>query len=413
MKRLEMISEAAVSRASLRYIRPLYDRIDWEGNLTAILGARGVGKTTLLLQRLKKLGLPSSVALYVDLGDLYFQENRLLDFIMNFVREGGRYLFIDEVHRYGYGSWAQELKQAYDLYHGDLSMVFTGSSAIRILDQKADLSRRALQFRIPGLSFREYLHLAHEISLPTYSYKDILNRHQEITRELLETKGFKPLPLLKDYWREGYYPFFLSDPNGYLNRLNVIVQLVLESDIPAVMDSGRLDYQKISRLLYAIASSVPFKLNISKLGERIGMARETILQYFELLERSDLIFTLRSEAKGIGGLTKPDKIFLNNNNILQLLAPAQAEIGTIRETFFLNQLDYITHEAHILPPEIRLPKSGDFVLLDKDERYLFEIGGPNMSSKQIGTAANSFVVQDVAHSVGGNRVPLWLFGLLY
>lgn len=413
MDRLLLMSDAAVRRVSLDYMRPLYQRIDWEGNLTALLGARGVGKTTLMLQRLKKLSLPPSVALYVDMGDIYFQENHLLDFIMAFVREGGRYLFIDEVHRYGYGSWAQELKQAYDLYHGELSIVFTGSSAVRILSQKADLSRRALQFRIPGLSFREYLYLAHNIDLPTYTYQDILSRHQEIARAHLELPGFRPLPLLKDYWREGYYPFFLSDSAGYSSRLNVMIQLVLESDIPAVMTTGRLDYQKISRLLYAIASSVPFKPNISKLGERIGMARETTLQYLYLLERSDLLFSLRSETKGTAGLTKPEKIFLNNGNILHTLAPTQTEIGTLRETFFLNQLDYITHETHILPPEIRLPKYGDFVLLDKNARYVFEIGGANKSSKQIGTEPNSFVVQDVEQSTGSNKIPLWIFGLLY
>ncbi|MFT7121876.1 MAG: putative AAA+ superfamily ATPase [Neolewinella sp.] len=413
MKRLHQLSDVALQRVSLEYIRPLYETIDWEGNLSALLGARGVGKTTLLLQRLKQLGLPPNKALYIDLGDLYFQENRLLDFVMEFVQQGGEHLLIDEVHRYGFGTWAQELKQSYDLYHGRLSIVFTGSSAIRILDQKADLSRRALQFHIPGLSFREYLHLAHDISLPQYTYQDILTNHQMITRDLLSLKGFRPLPLLQQYWREGYYPFFLSDPRGYLNRLNVMVQLVLESDIPAVIETGRVDYQKIGRLLYAIASSVPFKPNIQKIGERLGMARETILQYLVLLERSDLILTLRNEAKGTASLAKPDKIYLNNTNVLQTLAPTQSEIGTLRETFFFNQLEYVTHEAHFLPPEIRLPAKGDFVLLDKNDRYVFEVGGPNKKRKQVKDEPNSFLVLDVELTGSSDRIPLWLFGLLY
>ncbi|MBC6992637.1 AAA family ATPase [Neolewinella lacunae] len=413
MDRLKLLSAAAARRVSLDFVRPLYHNIDWEGNLTALLGARGVGKTTLLLQRLKVLDLPPETALYVDLGDLYFQENRLLDFIVSFVEQGGRYLFLDEVHRYGYQTWAQELKQAYDLYHGELRIAFTGSAAIRILDQKADLSRRALQFRVPGLSFREYLILVHGIELPTYTYSDILQHHQAIVQQHLGLTGFHPLPLLQRYWQEGYYPFMLADPAGYLRRVNVMIQLVLDSDLPAVIKTGRVDYQKISRLLYAIASSVPFTPNIAKLGERLGMARETILQYLHLLEQSDLISTLRSEAKGISFLTKPDKIYLNNPNLMHALAPGQVEVGTLRETFFLNQLLHTTYESHILPPEIRLPKVGDFALLDKETHFLFEVGGPNKSSKQIGPGANHFVVRDVESSVGQRIIPLWLFGLLY
>lgn len=413
MQRLLEFSDLYRRRADLTYVRPLYDRIDWEGNLAALLGARGTGKTTLLLQRLRRLDLPAREALYIDLGDVYFQEHRLLDFIIRFVEQGGRYLLIDEVHRYGFGTWAGELKQAYDLFSGMLRIVFTGSAAIRILEREADLSRRALQVRVPGLSFREYLLLAHKIELPILELPDLLSGHEQITNELLDRRDFRPLPLLESYHREGYYPFFLSDPEGYAGRVNNALQLVLQTDIPAVSERGRVDYQNISRLLYAVASSVPFQPNIHKLGARLGMARETILHYLNLLDRADLITNLRYEAKGVASLGKPDKIFVSNPNLLYALAPNQVETGTVRETFFLSQLRYLTHQQHILPPEIRLPKQGDFVLLDKGERYLFEVGGRGKGHRQIGKAPDHYVVTDRERSAGSRKVPLWLFGLLY
>ena len=192
--RLQRISEETVRLASLEYVRPLYGNIDWENPLTALLGARGVGKTTLLLQRLQRLGLPSQEALYVDLGDIHFQRHRLFAFIEGFVARGGRYLLVDEVHRYGFGTWAQEIKQAYDVYRSKLTIVFTGSSAIRILEQEADLSRRALQVRVPGLSFREYLALTTATELPVLNYRDILHRHEEVLGEILPTRT-------SDRWR--------------------------------------------------------------------------------------------------------------------------------------------------------------------------------------------------------------------
>lgn len=413
MERLYSISQSTLALATLEYIRPLYHGIAWENNLNALLGTRGVGKTTLLLQRLKKLNLPPNEALYVDLGDIFFQENRLLDFVSEFVARGGKYLLIDEVHRYGFGTWAQELKQVYDIYRSKVKVTFTGSSAIKILEQKADLSRRALQFRIPGLSFREYLSLKHDKEISVLPYREILTNHQEITRHLMADTEFLPLPALESYWKEGYYPLFLEDRPGYFSRLNVIVQLVLESDIPSTQLSGSADYQKLGRLLFTIASSVPFKPNVTKLASRLGIGRDTLLNYLNLLERADLITSLRQESKGTAALAKPDKIYLNNPNLVYALAPNQWEMGMLRETFFLNQLSILKNEPHFLPPEIKLPVKGDFVLLDKDERYVFEVGGAAKSSKQIGLAANHFTVVHKEQTFNAHRIPLWLFGLLY
>ena len=413
MNRLQRISEETVRLASLDYVRPLYDKIAWDSPLTALLGTRGVGKTTLLLQRLKRLGLPSRQALYVDLGDIHFQQNRLFEFIEEFVATGGWYLLLDEVHRYGFGTWAQEIKQAYDVYRSKLTIVFTGSSAIRILEQEADLSRRALQFRVPGLSFREYLALATATDLPVLSYRDILQRHEELLGDLLSDASFRPLEHFATYNQEGYYPLFLTERTGYASRLNVIVQSVLQADIPAVVKQGQVNYQQIGRLLYAIASSVPFTPNISKLAARLQMSRDTLLHYLQLLERADLINSLRQESKGVAALGKPDKIYLNNPNLLFALAPTQWTVGTLRETFLLNQLNYLRYEGHFLPPEIKLPKQGDFVLLDKEDRYVFEVGGANKSSKQIGVQAGHYTVVDVERTANPHRIPLWLFGLLY
>ncbi|MEL7375772.1 MAG: AAA family ATPase, partial [Bacteroidota bacterium] len=238
--------------------RPLSEHIAWENPFNALLGSRGVGKTTLLLQRIIQLGLPPHESLYIELGDLYFQEYRLQDFIRQFVEGGGKYLFIDEVHRYGYGSWAQEIKQAYDLYHRELKLTFTGSSAIRILKEKADLSRRVLQHRIPGLSFREYLWLSEKKTLPILSLNEILNDHDKLANELIGDYKLKPIANLSDYYKFGYYPIYLHEPQGYLAKLNSMIELVLEADLPKVIDQGTAPYQALGRLLFAIASSAPF-----------------------------------------------------------------------------------------------------------------------------------------------------------
>ncbi|MEZ5040646.1 MAG: AAA family ATPase [Saprospiraceae bacterium] len=412
-ERLFAISQAALTTAPAGHIRPLFHNIDWESPLNAILGSRGVGKTSLLLQRLQQLGLPPEKALYVDLGDLYFQENRLLDFAERYAMEGGRYLFLDEVHRYGYGSWAQELKQVYDLHRTKLKVTFTGSSAIRILKQRADLSRRALQYQMTGLSFREYLLLKEGIEIEPISFADLRQNHDHIAQQIIHDILPRPVEALRHYWQEGYYPFFLEDPKGYLRRLTQAIQLVLEVDIPNVNEQGGTDYQKLGRLLYAIASSVPFKPNVSKLAARLEMGRDTLLKYLQLLEDADLILSLRQESKGIAALGKPDKVYLNNPNLLYALAPSQVEISTLRETFFYNQLHYLTQAADIAPPEIQLPKVGDFVLIDKFDRYVFEVGGPDKTRQQIGPADHHFAVIDSDLSGGQWRIPLWLFGLLY
>lgn len=404
--------EAVLAMPEKPYIRPIYYEIPWENSLTAILGARGVGKTTLLLQRLRSLNLSAKEALYIDLGDLYFQENRVINFIEEFIANGGKYLFIDEVHHYTFGSWALELKQAYDIYRHRLTITFTGSSAIRLLNQGADLSRRVLYFKVQGLSFREYLELTEKRKFSSYSLTDILEDHISIQRDLLGDQNFYPLVALKKYWQEGYYPFFLNESLGYSARIAKMVQLVLESDIPHLSESRSINLQALSRLLFAVASSSPFKPNISKLSSRLGITRNLVAQYLYDLANSDLIIALRSETKGIASLAKPDKIYLNNPNLAYALAPNAVDIGTIRETFFANQLIPTTQEKHILPPELKLPKQGDFVLATRNGDYYFEVGGPNKGHQQIEQKANHFLVVDAERTGSDHRIPLWLFGFL-
>ena len=406
-------SASAIAAVRHNYERELLRQIDWNDPLILILGPRGVGKTTLLLQRMKALDLPSSKALYVDVGDLYFRANRLIDFAEAFLERGGTHLFIDEIHRYGFSTWAPEVKQLYDLYRDRLNLVITGSSVIKILREQADLSRRALKYRMAGLSFREYLLLKHDIKLPKTTVAELATKGGELANDLLGSATWAPVEYLHEYWKTGYYPYFLESKSGYVNRLLDSVQTVLEHDIPYGTEAATSDPAKLGRLLYAIASSVPFVPNIVKLAERTGISRPTLLNYLSQLERAHLIATLRKESKGISALGKPDKIYLDNTNLVYALASNQAEIGSMRETFFLNQMSQTIYGQSIAPPEIRLPKRGDFAYIDRDRRYLFEIGGAKKSRKQIQGEENAFTVVDTERSGGEGRIPLWQFGLLY
>lgn len=412
MQQLYLRSRSAVKGVNSSYERALLHEMDWKNPLNIILGPRGVGKTTLLLQHLKHLDLPPQEALYVDLGDLYFQANRLINFAESYLEGGGRYLLIDEVHRYGFDSWASELKQLYDLYRDRLKITVTGSSVVRILNKQADLSRRVVSYQLAGLSFREYLLLGHGIDLPQTDLTTLLAQHRTIAndcRKVLPT----PLPLLSTYWQRGYYPFFLDGQVTYADRLANIVQIVLEQDIPHATDSSGVDGRKLARLLYAVASSVPFVPNIKKLAERSGISRMTLLRYLDVLEDARIINGLRKESRGVATLGKPDKLYLDNPNLLHALAPQQVTTGALRETFFLNQLTQLTYLKSFIPPEIRLPKQGDFTFVTPERRLLFEVGGSKKGFQQIGEHTDHYVVADTSFTEHPRRIPLWMFGLLY
>ncbi|MEM6396381.1 MAG: AAA family ATPase [Bacteroidota bacterium] len=412
-QKLEQASVELLATQLPDYKRELYHSLAWEDGCVAVLGPRGVGKTTMILQKLKSLNLPPNRGLYIDLGDLYFIENRLIDFAHAFADQGGQYLFIDEVHRYPFKSWAQEIKLIYDRLRHKLKIVFTGSSLLKILNQQADLSRRVLSYQLAGLSFREYQLLKYQNSLPVIEIENLLENKHAYIIENLESINKIDLSQFTNYLRTGYYPFFLEKESGYLNRLNAIVRLVLESDMQYLSTEGNNLSIKLSKLLAAIADSSPFKPNLSKLAERLELNRNRLVEYLEILERAQLIKGARSESKGISSLGKPDKIYLDNSNLIYALSPQGANTGTVRETFFINQLSYLTRTIELVPPNISIPKSGDFVFTKNNQRYVFEVGGPNKQSKQIRAEKNSFLAVDQLKTGTAHRIPLWMFGLLY
>ncbi|MEM9985570.1 MAG: AAA family ATPase [Bacteroidota bacterium] len=380
----------------MQFRRSLMEDIAWEARLIGIKGARGAGKTTLMLQRIKGQFSTLREVLYVSMDDLWFAEHRLVELADEFVKQGGRYLFLDEVHKYP--SWSREIKNIYDDYQ-DLFVVFTGSSLLEILNARADLSRRAVTYDLQGLSFREYLHFAQGIAFPRFSLSDLLNRHEEIAAEVVH--DLKPLAYFGDYLASGYYPFFKESPDLYTQRLSEVVNLILEIELPQLRKVDIAWTPKLKQLLLNIAEFAPFKPNISALSSKIGINRETLLAYFSYLAESGLTRHLYRDGKGVSRLQKPDKIYLENTNLAYAIRPSQPDMGTIRETFFANQL------AHHF--ELSYPKFGDFLV---KQQYVFEIGGPNKSGKQIAETPDFLAVDQI--EIGyQNRIPLWLFGFLY
>lgn len=371
------------------FLRYLHDAIPWNDRMIAIVGSRGVGKTTMLLQHIK-LHLPMEKTLYVSADDLYFSDHSLFDLARQFHQLGGEHFFIDEIHKYA--NWSQELKNIYDAIP-QLQVVFTGSSILDIYHGTSDLSRRVLTFTLHGMSFREYLAMKKGMQIPTYSLDDIMQH--KVTTEGLDY----PLASFRDYLRQGYYPF--SGSEGYDLRLFNVVNRVIETDIPLYAKLNISSIVKMKRLLNVIAASVPFKPNISKLASILDLSRETVNDYLEYMTRAKLINALHNDTEGIRGLGKVDKIYLENTNLAYALTH-QPEIGNIRETFFLNQLQ-VNHQ-------VQTAAKSDFLI---DGAYTFEIGGENKRQKQIAGTQNAFVVKDNIEQGMFNIIPLWHFGLMY
>jgi len=395
MDELVNISKKRIEGVSVKFSRFLKDKIDVRQRLIGIKGARGTGKTTLLLQLLKEL--PENKVLFASLDDLWFSTNTLVSLAEKFARTGGKYLYLDEVHKYA--NWSQELKNIYDAYP-DLHVIFTSSSALDINKGKYDLSRRALIFELQGLSFREFLELKHDIIVKPVPLENILfDSHVEITKIL---KKVKPYEFFGEYLSSGYYPYFTEGTGYYHQRLKETINLVIESDLPAIF---RIDYGsiiKIKKLLALISEIVPYIPNIKKLSVQIGTTRDSLLKYLQLLHNAHIVRWLSSDAFGINFLNKPEKLYLENTNILYALNKSKVNTGTIRETFFLNQLSM----QHL----ITYPKSADFLV---DNKYTFEIGGRNKGKKQITGIENSYIVKDDIEYGYGNIIPLWLFGFIY
>jgi uncharacterized protein len=378
--------------------RYLLTQIDWSNRLIGIKGARGSGKTTLLLQCIK-FKLPKEVEpLYVSLDNLYFLENTLVSLAKEFILRGGTYMFLDEVHKYP--QWSRELKLIYDQFP-NLKIVFTSSSILEIYKGESDLSRRAVTYHLKELSFREFLFFDKGLELPKLKLSDLLNNHKDIARQITAAIG-TPIKDFENYLNYGAYPYFLENKTSYFQKLIQTINLILEVDLNAVENMAYEDSRKIKKLLVAIAQSAPFTPNITKLSERLGMSRGFLLNAIKLLNRADLVMELFKPTKGVGALTKPEKLYLNNSNLVYALGKQNAVVGTLRETFFANQMKNL-HDIH-------LAEKGDFII---DRKYTFEIGGKGKSTKQIKGIDNSFVVRDDMEVGSLNIIPLYLFGFLY
>ncbi len=379
------------------YFRYLYKSIDWSNRLIGITGARGAGKTTMILQHIKSTFKDRSKALYVSLDNIWFTKHSLTELADKFYSYGGTHLFVDEVHKYP--NWSIEIKNLYDSYPS-LHIVFTGSSILEIYKSNADLSRRAVDYHLSGLSFREFLNFELKGNFNTYSLDEILSNHTNIVGEII--KDIKILPLFEKYLKYGYYPFYLENIESYYSRLQNIVNTILDNDLPSIEKIEHNTIIKIKKMLMIVSSLVPYTPNISSLSADIETNRALTVKYLEYLNKAELINSLQAKGSGMNLMAKPDKIYLNNTNILYALSDSVANKGNIRETFFANQCG--------VNNKIAVSKIGDFNI---NEKYTFEVGGKNKSFNQIKDVTNSFVAMDDIEYGYGNNIPLWLFGFLY
>jgi predicted AAA+ superfamily ATPase len=383
---------------STDFVRETMYQVNWNARLIGLKGARGIGKTTLLLQYIKlHLSDQLDKTLYVSLDALWFNTNSLMDLVDEFSKKGGKYLFIDEVHKLQ--GWPQVLKNIYD-ENPHLNVVFTGSSLLEILNARADLSRRAVVYEMQGFSFREYLSIESGINFEILSLEQILNNHLQEAQKI--NQKMKPFQYFETYLKQGYYPFYREQPDLYEIRLGEVINMILEIELPQLRGVELAYITKVKQLLVIIAESVPFMPNVSKLSEKININRATLLSYLHYLSEIGLTHNLFKDSYGISRLQKPAKIYLENTNLIYLLAQQNANVGNVRETFFINQLNY----KH----SVTYAEQTDFKI---DDIYYFEIGGKNKTNKQIATLENSYIVADDIEYGYQNKIPLWLFGFMY
>ena len=389
MERLFEFSHRKLQETPTKFIRYKYDTINWQGRAFGLVGPRGVGKSTMLLQYIKK-NLSEKNTLYVSADQLYFSNHSLVDFADHFSKMGGEHLFIDEIHKYA--GWSKEIKQIIDSY-SDLQVVISGSSVLDIYQGMSDLSRRLPVYEMQGLSFREYLNLFHNIVVPTFSLEEILSHKAE----QIDVKH--PLQLFRSYLQNGYYPF--GNNKEFSMELMQVINQTIDVDIPQYAKMNASVSKKLKHLLQIVAESVPFKPVMQKIAETINTSRNNISDYLIYMERAGLIAQLRDETGGIRGLGKIEKLYLDNTNLAYNLSTIQANIGNVRETFFMNQMR-VNHN-------VTASSVTDFQINDK----VFEIGGRKKGKKQLETVSNGIIVKDDIETGFGNVVPLWTFGLNY
>lgn len=397
MEDLLLNSENLLNRVSLTFRRYLYFQINWNNRLIGIKGSRGTGKTTMLLQWLKEVDIPTRQKAYFSLDDIFFTGNSLVETAKLFYQQGGKILVLDEVHKYP--TWAQEIKNLYDRFH-DLQVVFTGSSIIDISKQEGDLSRRSLMYELKGLSYREFLDFQYGIKFPKLSLEEILTSEGIVRKKF--PQEFKPLANFQEYLRFGYYPYQAEDRLGYFHRLRQQTRLIVEYDMAELKGFDIRHAKKMMQLLFVVAQQVPFKPNINSLAEKTGIHRNSINNYLYFLQEARLLTLLYPAGSSVAVLQKPEKIFLENTNLLFALSEETPSTGTVREIFFSNQVGSMHNTSY--------PKSGDFLV---DGKFTFEIGGKNKDMSQLSNVENAWVVKDEIEYPVGKSLPLWLFGFLY
>ena len=390
-------SERLVSSVNLNFKRYLFDTIQWDSRLIGIKGARGTGKTTLLLQWIKEQNLPTEKAAYFSLDDLYFSEHSLKETVTQFYKNGGSVLVLDEVHKYK--NWSIEIKNSYDFFP-ELKIIFTGSSIIDISKQEGDLSRRALMYELPGLSYREYLSMLGIVNIPVIGLEELLFNSAEIKKRI--PHSFRPLEHFSNYLNYGYYPFGIVDSSSIHQRINQLIRTIVEVDMAELKDFDIRNAKKLLQLVYVIAQQVPFKPNISSLAIKTNIHRNSLNNYLYYLEQAKILSLLFPAGNSTAVLQKPEKIFLNNTTLLAAIAEQKPNVGTVRETFFLSQLQPLH--------KVQLPKQGDFYVNDT---YTFEVGGKGKGQKQLEAIENAWVVKDDIEFPMLKTIPLWMFGLLY
>jgi predicted AAA+ superfamily ATPase len=365
--------------------------------MVAVFGARGVGKTTLLFQYLKVLQGKHKKALYISLDYPFLSGVDLLDIVEEFVNDGGEYLLLDEVHRYH--NFSAYLKSIYDLY--DVKVLFTGSSATSILNAKSDLSRRVTLYNLNGFSFREYLELKFNLKLKSYSVEKLLEDYEQIATALLQKGDVSILREFKAYLKTGYYPFYFDKQTSYYQTLLNTINLTIDLDLPSLGLIEQKYTYKLKKLLEVVCESKPFEVNYTKIAASSEISRVKLYDYISYLNDGQMLLLVNENMSGVKKISKPAKIYLNNTNLLYAYCE-EAEKGTIRETFFANQVS--------LKNKLHIAKEGDFLV---DKKYTFEIGGKNKNFKQIKDIPNSYVVSDDIEVGSRHKIPLWLFGFLY
>ena len=378
--------------------RELERKINWNARLISVRGSRRTGKTTLFLQHIKKTFSNNlNKVLYVNLDNIYFSNNTLVELAEKFASRGGTHLFIDEVHKYE--NWSKEIKNLYDDFP-ELHIAFTGSSLLEILNGRADLSRRTLVYELTGLSFREYLSLIKAHDFPIFTLEEILKNNEQISAEI--ASKIKPFEFFDDYLSFGYYPYFLEGKDDYFNRLNETLNMILEVELPMLRGLEIAYIPRIKKLLAVIGESAPFIPNITQLAAKIGISRQTLLIYLKYLEDAKLINQLYKKSRGLSVLEKPEKILMENTNLIELFNGENANTGSRRETFVLNQLLH----SH----KVDFSEESDFFV---DSKYTFEVGGKNKKRKQIQEIPDSYIIADDIEFGTDRRIPIWLLGFMY